>query len=189
MPATGGSQPDRLMEVRPQERVQRRTVEQIILAPMLVREPQLAEQLLEVPTIISFSSLQRIVEQNVDIPVPYGGVRRLQGFHPGQGSATSPSSLERMPERSASRSLTSPCLVEAFKIFAQDMVQRLRSFLHTFQLVPWTSRFMWFFALFPGRKKGARLGPHSGSELSADFISSTPSACGTPLLGVRKLLS
>ena len=29
----------------------------------------------EVPTIISFSSLQRIVEQNVDIPVPF--LRRL----------------------------------------------------------------------------------------------------------------
>ena len=111
-PAAGGSRPDRLTEVRPQDRVQRHTVEQIILAPMLdapaplmeeqllvdvfaphdiqvpeqvievpkiridelsvrtpVREPQLAEQLVEVPTIISFSSLQRVVEQNVDIPV------------------------------------------------------------------------------------------------------------------------
>ena len=47
-----------------------------------VRFSQLAEQLLEVPTIISFSSLQRIVEQNVDIPVPGGGGRfaGLQGF-------------------------------------------------------------------------------------------------------------
>ena len=40
-----------------------------------VREPQLAEQLVEVPTIIFFSSMQRIAEQNVDIPVPCGGVR------------------------------------------------------------------------------------------------------------------
>ena len=38
-----------------------------------VHEPQLAEQLVEVPTIVSFSSLQRIVEQTVDIPVPQGG--------------------------------------------------------------------------------------------------------------------
>ena len=44
-----------------------------------VREPQLAEQLVGVPTIISFSSLQRTVEQNVDIAVPRRGVRRLQG--------------------------------------------------------------------------------------------------------------
>ena len=33
----------------------------------LVPEPQLAEQLVEVPTIVSFSSLQRIMEQIVDI--------------------------------------------------------------------------------------------------------------------------
>ena len=36
----------------------------------LVPEPQLAEQLVEVPTIVSFSSLQRTIEQTVDIPVP-----------------------------------------------------------------------------------------------------------------------
>ena len=96
-PAARGSRPDRLTEVRPQERDQQHTVEQIISAPMLdvpvplmeeqllvdafaphdiqvpeqvievpkvlidelsartpVREPQLAEQLVEVPTIISF---------------------------------------------------------------------------------------------------------------------------------------
>ena len=65
----------------------------------LVREPQLAEQLVEVPTIISFSSLQRIVEQNVDVPVQRGGVRGLQGFPPGQASTTSSFSLERISER------------------------------------------------------------------------------------------
>ena len=51
---------------------------------------QTAEQLVEVPTIISYSSLRGIMEQNVDIPVPHGrggrvGVRSLQGF-PGQSS-------------------------------------------------------------------------------------------------------
>ena len=53
-----------------------------------VREPQLAEQLVEVPTIVSFSSLQRIMEQTVDIPVPQGGGRHadLQGFLRGQSS-------------------------------------------------------------------------------------------------------
>ena len=45
--AAGGSRPDRLTEVRPQERVQRHTVEQIILAPMLdVPVPLMEEQLL-----------------------------------------------------------------------------------------------------------------------------------------------
>ena len=54
----------------------------------LVPEPQLAEQLVEVPTIVSFSSLQRIMEQTVDIPDPQGGGRHadLQGFLRGQSS-------------------------------------------------------------------------------------------------------
>ena len=47
LPAAGGSRPDRLTEVRPQERVQRHTVDQIILAPMLdVPVPLMEEQLL-----------------------------------------------------------------------------------------------------------------------------------------------
>ena len=53
-----------------------------------VREPQLAEQLVEVPTIVSFSSLQRVMEQTVDIPVPQGGGRHadLQSFFRGQSA-------------------------------------------------------------------------------------------------------
>ena len=103
----GGSRPHRLAGVRPQERVQRHTVEQIVdSAPGLptldapvplmveqlvevlqvidvpkiiledipprisVREPQLAEQLVEVPTILYF------LKQTVDIPVPRGRGRR-----------------------------------------------------------------------------------------------------------------
>ena len=84
-----------------------------------VRDTELVEELVEVPTIVSFSyySLQRIVEQNVDIPIPGGGGRfaglqgfpleqssiapaaqivdisvsggGLQGFRPGQGSSSS----------------------------------------------------------------------------------------------------
>ena len=131
----GGARPDRLSAVSgPQERAQRRTVQQIVdpvpLLPTLddpapqmveqlpdilhflrafspdpeqaievpkilpvdvplrtsVREPQLVEQLVEVPTIISFSSLQRIAEQNVDIPVVGGSGTggSLSGFLPGQ---------------------------------------------------------------------------------------------------------
>ena len=46
----------------------------------------MVEQLVEVPTIVSFSSLQRTVEQNVDIPVVGGGGAGggLSGFLPGQ---------------------------------------------------------------------------------------------------------
>ena len=66
-----------------------------------VRVPQLAEQLVEVPTIISYSSLQRTVEQHVDIPVPGGGgpVSCLQGFSSGQTSIATPSSKIRFSER------------------------------------------------------------------------------------------
>ena len=50
------------------------------------REPQLVEQLVEMPTIVSFSSLQRIAEQHVDIPVVGGSGTggSLSGFHLGQ---------------------------------------------------------------------------------------------------------
>ena len=160
--------PAPLLEVLPQERVQRRTVEQIVdpvpVVPMLfmvepqmveqlvhslslldfsvaeqvievpkivcppraartvLRAPQTVEQLVEVPTPVSYSSLsQRITEQNVDIPVPGHGGRfsgpqgflprlsstapavaqivdisasggDLQGFRPGQSSSASISS-------------------------------------------------------------------------------------------------
>ena len=51
-----------------------------------LRQPQTAEQLVEVPTIISFSSLQLTVEQNVGIPVVGGSGAGggLSGFLPGQ---------------------------------------------------------------------------------------------------------
>ena len=65
-----------------------------------VPEPQLAEQLVEVPTILSYSSLQRSVEQLVDIPVPGGGgpSSGLHGFLPRQRSTASPS-RKRITER------------------------------------------------------------------------------------------
>ena len=134
----GSTRPDRLYEVRPQDRVQRRTVEQIfdntLIVPSLdvpvpqmdnqlvevcrqldVRIPeqvidvpkisspsrhcrrrvrfaeQTAEQLVDVPTIIFYSSLRGIVEQNVDIPVPHGrdGGGGLLGLQPGQSSRQS----------------------------------------------------------------------------------------------------
>ena len=55
-----------------------------------VREPQLAEHLLEVPTVVSWSMLQQIMEQNVDIPAVGGSGTGggLSGFLPGQYSMT-----------------------------------------------------------------------------------------------------
>ena len=53
-----------------------------------LRDTQLVEHLVEVPTIVSYSWLQLRMEQNVDIPVPGRGGRisGLQGFLPGQSS-------------------------------------------------------------------------------------------------------
>ena len=66
-----------------------------------VRDTQLVEQLVEVPTIVSYSSLQRTMEQHVDIPVPCRGGRisGLQGFPPGQCSTAQHGSLERIVEQ------------------------------------------------------------------------------------------
>ena len=55
------------------------------------REPQLAEQLVQVPTVVSYSWLQWIVEQNVDFSIFW----RLQDFLPGQSSSSS----SRVPAR------------------------------------------------------------------------------------------
>ena len=63
-----------------------------------LRHPQMAEQLVEVPTVASYSSLlQRTVEQTVDIPASRGrGLRGgIEGFFPGQ-SSTAPSFSEQI---------------------------------------------------------------------------------------------
>ena len=54
----------------------------------VLRDPQLVEQLVEVPMIVSYSWLQLRMEQNVDIPVCGRGGRSsgLQGFFPRQSS-------------------------------------------------------------------------------------------------------
>ena len=66
-----------------------------------VRVPQLAEQLVEVPTIVSYSWLQLRLEHHVDIPVPGGGgpSSGLQGFSSGQSSTATPSSKKHISER------------------------------------------------------------------------------------------
>ena len=112
-----------------------------------VREPQLAEQLVEAPSIVSLIEvIRQPVEQITDIPVARGGVR-LEGFLQEQGSLT-----------------FQFCTVKVFKVSSQDKVHRLRPLLRTFQLVPWMRRFKVFFALFPW-ERSAKMGPHSGSEL------------------------
>ena len=54
------------------------------------REPQLAEQLVEAPSIVSLIDvIRQPVEQIVDNPVPRGSVR-FQDFSPKQGSTALP---------------------------------------------------------------------------------------------------
>ena len=122
-------------------------VEQVIAVPKIsvdrvpqrsvCRRSRRAEQLVEVPTIVSYSSLQqRTAKQTVDIPVPHGrgGFEVPQGF---------------LPSSSGASSSHSPGAVEVFA---------------------------GVFRTFPQIKKSAGLGPHSGSELGADFNPWTPAA-------------
>ena len=133
----------------------------------LVPEPQLAEQLVEVPTIVSFSSLQRIMEQTVDIPVPQGGggrvgVRSLQGF-PGQSSsaycgadfpaATAEQNVD-IPVPRGDRTLLPASSSSVLPVTANQGV----------------------FRTFPQNKKSAELGSHSGSELLPESSPSTLAA-------------
>ena len=80
------------------QKIDTASVEQVIAVPMIsldripqrsaVRLPQKAEQLVEVPTVLSYALLQqRFAEQNIDIPVPHRRRRGLQGFSSGQISA------------------------------------------------------------------------------------------------------
>ena len=73
------------------------------------RLPQIAEQLVEVPTVLTPTRIAlQIAEQIVGIPVPRGcGEQRLQGLLPGQGS-TSVSSAQRISERTVEQIVDIP---------------------------------------------------------------------------------
>ena len=93
-----------------------------------LRPPLMAEQLVEVPTIVSYSSLfLRTAEQIIDIPVPQdrgvcGGEGGLQGFSPGLGStAYSGADLVDIPVPGSGGG---EVLVEVFKVLAQDWIQQ-----------------------------------------------------------------
>ena len=71
----------------------------------LIPEPQSAEQLVEVPTVLSPT---RIALQIVGIPVPRG---HSQGFLPQQSSTSTTSSLERISERTVEQIVDFPSSV------------------------------------------------------------------------------
>ena len=125
---------------------------------------QTAEQLVEVPTMISYSSLlQRTVEQNVVIPVLGRGGRNvgLQGFSPRQSSTAQLASQERSSERIVEQ------IVDSRVLGGGSSASSSSSREHAGEGV---------FRTFPRVKKSPKVSPHSGSELSADFNPSTLSA-------------
>ena len=76
----------------------------------VLRDPQLAEQLVEVPTIVSYSWFQLRKEHTVDIPVPGGGGRHadLPGFPCGQSSTAPQFSEERISKRIVEQNVDIP---------------------------------------------------------------------------------
>ena len=124
---------------------------------------QTAEQLVEVPTIISYSSLQRTVEQNVNIPVPGRGGQQvgLQGFLPRQRSTAVHASLERSSERIVEQIVDSRVLDGGFSASSSSSREHAGAGV---------------FRTFPRIKKSPKLGSHSGSELLPESSPSTLSA-------------
>ena len=169
----------------------------------LCRVTQLAEQLVEVPTILYFLK-QRIpeqiddipvphggrgvsgglqgflpghVEQTVDIPAPRSGVRRLQGFFPEQSSTSLPGPQERISERNVEQIAVS----RGFGDDLQDFLpgQSSSSSSHDPDRIaealdePGEG---FFFRTFPQIKKSAKLGPHSSPRVLPSVSSSTPAS-------------
>ena len=134
-----------------------------------VPEPQLAEQLVEVPTILSYSSLQRSVEQLVDIPVPGGGgpSSGLPGFSSGQSSTVSPSK-KRISERIVEQ-IVDP-------VSRGGLPGSSSSHSPTGDEDRADEPGKGVFRTFPQIKKSAKLGSHSGSELLPESSPSTPAA-------------
>ena len=139
---------------------------------------QTAEQLVEVLTIISYSSLlQRTVEQNVDIPVLGRGGRNagLQGFLPRQSSTAQLASQERISERIVDQIVDSRVVgggLQDFRPGQSSSSSSSSAGVHGFA----DELGEGVFRTFPRQKKSAKVGPHSGSALSADFTPSTPTA-------------
>ena len=205
-PAAGRPAP--LLEVLPQERVQRRTAEQIVdpvpVVPMLrVFVPQMVEQLVDILAPLDFRIAEQVIEvpkivcppraartvlrapqtadQLVEVPTLYPILRYCSGLWSrsltfqfllvveGETQLFKVFSEDRVQQRILrlwnaflsrlwSRSLTSPLLVEILMVFAQN---RVHPQLRTLQLLGSTLRMSHFkgvFALFPRMKK-VRLSP------------------------------
>ena len=137
-------------------------VEQVIEVPEIslpsrccrtvLSAPQMAEQLVEVPTVVSFSSLQQLsVEQIIDIPVPHLGGRSVAQnvdtpvLH-GRGSVSGSGLQDFRPGQSSSAVSEQPFLqlrvvkdlVVVFKVSLQDRVQQRFLLQNAFQSGLWS---------------------------------------------------
>ena len=135
------------------------------------RDTQLAEQVVEVPTTVSYSSLfQRTVEQHVDIPVPVGGggpSSGLQGFSSGQRSTASPS-RKRISERIVEQ------IVDPVSRGGLHGSSSSHSPAGDEERADEPGKGV--FRTFPQIKKSAKVAPHSGSELPPHSSSWTAAA-------------
>ena len=110
---------------------------------------------MEVPTIVSYSSLQRIMAQTVDIPVRGRGGRNvdLQGFLPGQGSTAPFLSLERISEQILEQTVDIPVSVGGLQDFRPGQSSSSVAHSPAAWVNPEDEPFQGFFCTFPGRKK------------------------------------
>ena len=174
-----------------------------------LRQPQMADQLVDVPTVVSYSSLQQLTaEQIVDIPVPGGdgggGRGGLQSSLPRQNSAAVhveqtvdipvpgraggggrgglQSSLPR--QNSAAREQTVdipvPGRAGGGRRGGLEGFPGQGSTASSSHVSAADDARQGGFRTFPRMKKSAKRGPHSGSELGADFNPSTLSAHQMP---------
>ena len=161
-----------------QDRTQQRLVDYL-------RQPQTTEQSVEVPTIVSFYSSHWNVEENVDIPVPHGRGGRSSRFTLWTG-------FNRVFLVEITLTIRFH-VVEVFQVSSRDrlLLRHLRTHLCAAdEAFKGTSSFRNNnnnnnnhkpFRTYPHlskKKKNARSGPHSGSELSADLSPSMRRAYG-----------
>ena len=120
----------------------------------------MVEQLVEVPTILSYSSLQRTMEQHVDIPVPHG---RVQGSLPGQSSTTISSGI-RVSERTVEQIVDIPSSGGSLAHGSSSSAG------------PADEDFTGVYRTFPRRKKSARAAASPSARVPPHSSSWTPAA-------------
>ena len=169
-----------------------RVAEQVIEVPKIVcppraartvlRAPQTADQLVEVPTIISYSSLlQRIMEQNVAIPVPLGRGGRnadLQGFLRGQGPTAPFSSLERISEQIVEQTVDIPAAGGGLADFSPGQSSFSVAHSPAAWLNPEDEPVQRVFRTFSPEEKSANVTRHMGARVPRHVSSSTSSVYG-----------